>query len=96
MNNNGLIVFETPLDATSVTFGGSHTQFAVLELKRSLSGALASCGCAQIFSAEPRLGKVAHGSARRTAGGTAREVSRKIARETADGTVDRTARGIFM
>jgi len=25
VNNNGLIVFETPADATSMTFGGSHT-----------------------------------------------------------------------
>jgi len=26
VNNNGLIVFETPSDATSVTFGGSHNK----------------------------------------------------------------------
>ena len=54
----------------------------------------ASCECAQIFSAGPQLGKVAHGTTRRTARGAAREVARGIARGTADETVDGTARGI--
>ena len=35
MNNNGLIVFETPSDATSVRFGGSHNNNLVV-----LSGAI--------------------------------------------------------
>ena len=50
----------------------------------------ASCECAQIFSVGPQLGKVAHGTACRTA----REAARGIARGTADETVDGTARGI--
>ena len=56
----------------------------VLKLKHRL----ASCACAQIFSAEPQLGKVDHG--------TAREVARGIARETADGIVDGFARGFVI
>ena len=74
----------------------SVTQFTVLKLKRSLSGALASCGCTPdlLSSAEPQLGKLAHGTALRTARGTAREVARGIARGTADRTVDGTAFGI--
>ena len=59
---------------------------------------LASGKCAQIFSAEPQLGKVAHGTARRTACGTApvaaQEVARGIACGTADRIVDGFARGI--